>query len=82
MILLRHNLRSYWIDNSIKSSILRAVVVAQLAEWSLPIPEVRGSNPVIDKLLYCTFTINCIDKTKIHERGREWPNFLLKFYKF
>ena len=24
-----------------------AVVVAQLVEWSLPIPEVRGSNPVI-----------------------------------
>ena len=24
-----------------------AVVVAQLAEWSLPTPEVRNSNPVI-----------------------------------
>ena len=29
--------------------LTRAVVVAQLAEWSLPIPEVRGSNPVIGK---------------------------------
>ena len=29
-----------------------AVVVAQLVDGSLPIPEVRSSNPVIDKLLY------------------------------
>ena len=29
-----------------------AVVVAQLVERSLPIPEVRGSNPVIGKNLY------------------------------
>ena len=28
---------------------LRAVVVAQLVERSLPIPEVHGSNPVIGK---------------------------------
>ena len=28
-----------------------AVVVAQLVEGSLPTPEVRGSNPVIGKLL-------------------------------
>ena len=27
------------------------MVVAQLAEQSLPIPDVRGSNPVIDKIL-------------------------------
>ena len=30
----------------------RAVVVAQLVEPLLPIPEVCGSNPVIGKLLY------------------------------
>ena len=29
-----------------------AVVVAQLVEQSLPIPKVRGSNPVIGKKLY------------------------------
>ena len=29
-----------------------AVVVAQLVEWSLPIPEVRGSNPVLGKNLF------------------------------
>ena len=31
---------------------VRAVVVAQLVERSLPIPEVRGSNPVIGKNLF------------------------------
>ena len=29
-----------------------AVVVPQLVEWSLPIPEVRGLNPVIGKKLF------------------------------
>ena len=29
-----------------------AVVVAQLVERSLPIPEIRGTNPVIGKSLY------------------------------
>ena len=33
-------------------TIARAVVVAQLVERSLPIPEVRSSNPVIDKNLF------------------------------
>ena len=37
-----------------------AVVVAQLIEHSLPTPEVRGSNPVIDKLIYrILFTAIC-----------------------
>ena len=30
--------------------------MAQLVEWSLPTPEVRGSNPVIDKL-YITYSL-------------------------
>ena len=34
-----------------KKVTLEAVVVAQLAERALPIPEVRGSNPVIGKIL-------------------------------
>ena len=34
-----------------KVCYLGAVVVAQLVERSLPIPEVRGSNPVIGKSL-------------------------------
>ena len=40
------------------------VVVAQLVEWLVPIPEVRGSNPIIGKILYWTFTVNCIENTK------------------
>ena len=34
---------------SVSKLIRVAVVVAQLVERSLPIPEVRGSNPVIGK---------------------------------
>ena len=34
-----------------------AVVVAQLVEWSLPTPEVCGSNPVIGKDLYFLLNI-------------------------
>ena len=37
------------IENEGQSS---SVVVAQLVERSLPIPEIRGSNPVIGKHLY------------------------------
>ena len=44
------------------------MVVAQLVEQLLSIPEVRGSNPVIGKILYLTFTVNCIEKTKIKEK--------------
>ena len=39
--MLFHRYTNYW-----------AVVVAQLVERSLPIPEVRSSNPVIGKKLY------------------------------
>ena len=45
-----------------------AVVVAQLVEQLFPIPEVRGSNPVISKKLYWIFTVNCIQKTKIKKK--------------
>ena len=48
------------------------MVVAQLVEWLLPKPEVRGLNPVIGKLLYRTFnclpTVNCIEKMKIKKK--------------
>ena len=41
-----------------------AVVVAQLVERSLPIPEVRGLNPVIGKNLFIyiehLLTVNCV----------------------
>ena len=42
--------------------------MAQLVERSLPIPEVRGSNPVIGKILYLYWTFVycqlCFEKTK------------------
>ena len=48
------------------------MVVAELVEWLLPIPEVRGANPVIGKKLfdiehfvYCQL---CIEKTKIMKK--------------
>ena len=43
------------------------VVVAQLVEQLLPLPEVCGSNPVIGKIyIDQLFTVNCafIEKTK------------------
>ena len=47
----------------------RNVVVAQLVEQSLAIPEVRGSNPVIGKIyIEHLFTVNCIEKTKIKKK--------------
>ena len=52
--------------------MLRAVVVAQLVEQLLPIPEVHGSNPVIGKTLYIYRTFVycqlCIEKTKIKKK--------------
>ena len=39
-----------------------------------PPPEVvRGSNPVIGKKLYCMFTVNCIEKTKIKKEAGIGP---------
>ena len=42
--------------------------MAQLVERLLLNPEVHSSNPVIGKILYWTFTVNCIQKTKIKKR--------------
>ena len=56
------------------------MVVAQLVEWLLPIPEVCGSNPVIGKNLYWMFTVNCTEKTKIRKKCRKWPIFSKKYY--
>ena len=46
-----------------------AVVVAQLVERLLPIPEVCSSNLVIGKHLYWTFSVNCIKIRGITEFG-------------
>ena len=53
------------------------MVVAQLVEWLLLIPEARGSNPAIGKNLYWTFTVNCIEKTKIKKK-EAWNGPFLK----
>ena len=42
--------------------------MAQLEERLLPIPEVRGSYPVIDFYMEHLFTVNCIVKTKIKKK--------------
>ena len=56
------------------------VVVAQLAERSLQTPEVRGSIPVIGKNFFWTFTVSCIEKTKIKKRKRPGMTHLKKDY--
>ena len=43
---------------------VRAVVVAKLVEHSLSTPEVRGSNPVIDKHLFVLLSIVLKDENK------------------
>ena len=46
-----------------------AVVVVQLVEWSLPTPEVCGSNHAMGKLLCRAFVIyQLIEKTKKRKR--------------
>ena len=60
------SINAYVLDANgwIKYPMCWAVVVAQLVEQLLPIPEVRGSNPVIGKNLFISiehlFTINCV----------------------
>ena len=56
------------------------MVVAQLVEWSLPAPEVHGSNPVMSKLLsniYILSIVNCIEETKIKEKSPGLVQFFL-----
>ena len=52
--------------------ILGSGCVAQLVEWSLPIPEVRGSNPVIGKILLNICLLSTVywnDENKEKEAG-------------
>ena len=60
----------------------RAVVVAQLVERLLPIPEICGLNPVIGKklLIYWTFVYcqMCIEKTKIKQNRPGMAHFFKK----
>ena len=56
--------------------------VAQLVEQSLPIPEVRRSNPVISKNLFKNWTFfycqPCIEKTKIKKKTPGMSHFIKK----
>ena len=46
-----------------------AVFVAQLIEWSLPIPEIQSSNPVIGNFYILSSVFkNCIENTKIKKK--------------
>ena len=42
--------------------------MAQLAEWSLPIPDVCGSNPVNGKKNQWTFLLLTVEKTKMKKK--------------
>ena len=45
------------------------VVVAQLVEWSLLIPEVGGSNPSMANFyIEHLVTVNCIEKAKLTKK--------------
>ena len=61
-----------------------AVVVAQLVEQSLPIPEVRGSNPVIGKILFIYWTFVycqlCVEKDENKEKEAGFGSFFKKHY--
>ena len=51
--------------------IIRAVVVAQLVEWSLPIPEVRGLNPVIGKKIIYILNICLLSTVYWKDENKE-----------
>ena len=52
---------SYFEMTQILIKVARAVVLTQLVERSLAIPEVQSSNPVIGKIyIEYLFTVNCI----------------------
>ena len=58
--------------------------MVQLAERSLPTPEVRGLNPVIGKIyIENLFTVDSIEKTKIKKkRGRHFKTTHWDSYNF
>ena len=55
-----------------KNMVQWAVAVTQFGEWSLPTADVRGSNPVIDKIL-CTTRVYLLTKNK--EKGPGMAHF-------
>ena len=66
------------------------VVLAQSVERLLPIPDVRGSNPAIGKILVWTFSVICNENNKIKKKEagngpflkkRRWWNYM-SFFSF
>ena len=55
-------------SNALKELRTWAAVVTQLAEQSLPIPEVRGSNLVISEILKWACLLLAVKKTKIKKK--------------
>ena len=61
-------------DAQIKQTIhCWAIVVVQLAERLLPIPETHSLNPVIGKFLYWTHLLLTVEKTKIKKQAGDGP---------
>ena len=65
------------------------MVVAQLVEQSLLIPEVRGSNSVMGKnYIEHLFTVTCIEKKKIKKKRpgmvhlKNKVHYLVRLYNF
>ena len=76
MVLTHHNYSNQLKRTQCKKVRLNnwAVVVAQLVERSPPTPEIRGSNPVIGKLLSNICLLSTVLKRQNKEkRSREWP---------
>ena len=53
--------------------------MAQLVEQSLPIPKVRGLNPVIDKI-YIEHLLSTVLKRRKKEIDQDWSIFKNKLY--
>ena len=68
-----------WKINCLKAT-KRAVVVAQLAERSLPSPEIGGSNPNIgNKVFWMYLSVNCNEEnTKIKKKRPGLAHFFKK----
>ena len=68
MSLVQNITKVFYLITKIKKCPRRAVVVEQLAEWSLLTSDIRGSNPNIGKVfrIYLCISVNCnSEKTKI-----------------
>ena len=69
-------------NQQLRKANSRLVWLAQLAERSLPKPEVRSSNPTIGTFLSGhLFTVNCIEKTKIKKKRPGMAHFKNQAYK-